>query len=343
MAMTRLAARSGRSWSASVRLGPASSRLRLAFVLLIVGLTISIIAGALVAGGQPSRPGPDEVLAERAVVEPFIGLPPQGATPSSLEVSEPVLSFYGGTTRGPRTSMSVYADGRVISQQDADRSYGANSSTTGYIEQRLTSLGVELLRSEAISTGLFDRDRVLNLAAIGPCLNFVEVHNGDRPVSVRYARGSCNGVPARPATSDQATALYELDARLGDPSSWLPALAWVDQRIGAYVPSRFAVCTQFDAVSLPKPAQDLLRSKGRIGHPVAESGKWIDPPADLECSVVDTEEARFLAQTFDEAGYVRDDTWALEYRVTDPRLGVQRSIVFEPIFPDGGWGCSACG
>jgi hypothetical protein len=72
--------------------------------------------------------------------------------------------------------MFVYADGRLIRQQEADRPYGANASSTGYLEQRLMPEGVEPLRSEAISTGLFERNRLLVA--------------GKRGLALRCARGA---------------------------------------------------------------------------------------------------------------------------------------------------------
>ena len=53
----------------------------------------------------------------------------------------------------------------------------------------------------------------------------IEVRKGDRLVPLRWA-------------SD----LKRLEARLTDPESWLPASAWKQRKIRAYVPSRFEVC-----------------------------------------------------------------------------------------------------
>ena len=64
-----------------------------------------------------------------------------------------VPSFIGmSTTLELRmTSVFVYADGRVIWVRQGGAPAGANKSTSGFLEQRLTPEGVELLRSKVIS------------------------------------------------------------------------------------------------------------------------------------------------------------------------------------------------
>jgi hypothetical protein len=76
----------------------------------------------------------------------LIGLPPEGATPSAPERGELVDSYfiaigdyrYAGVAR-------LYADGRLIWRQYfTDQVW---SSSTGWVEQRLTAEGVELVRT----------------------------------------------------------------------------------------------------------------------------------------------------------------------------------------------------
>ena len=76
----------------------------------------------------------------------LIGLPPEGATPSAPERGELVDSYfiaiggyrYAGVAR-------LYADGRLIWRQHfPDQEW---SSSTGWVEQRLTPQGVELVRT----------------------------------------------------------------------------------------------------------------------------------------------------------------------------------------------------
>ena len=90
----------------------------------------------------------------------FIGLPPEGATPSSPESGELVVYLDKHHYR-----VWVYADGRMIWQRDSHGHLGgrvpggANEVTSGYLEQRLTREGVELVRSAVV--GLVDPSRSL--------------------------------------------------------------------------------------------------------------------------------------------------------------------------------------
>jgi len=62
---------------------------------------------------------------------------------------------------------------------------GASKSTTSFLEQRLTPEGVQRLRSEAVSTGLFDHD----LALIdGSDFNYgtITVREGEQLVQVDW-------------------------------------------------------------------------------------------------------------------------------------------------------------
>ncbi|MGO8056018.1 hypothetical protein, partial [Rhizobium leguminosarum] len=81
----------------------------------------------------------------------------------------------------------------------------------GFLEQRLTPDGVELLRSEIVSAGLEHFP-----PAPGPWIhNVIQVRIGDRLV------GYHANFPER------------LLERLADPASWLPASAWEDRQIRA--------------------------------------------------------------------------------------------------------------
>ena len=284
----------------------------------VVGIALFVVPVALIAvlssrdrTQTPAGPGPTVSPASTRVG--FIGLPPEGATPSTPESGELVFSLWGSTDTIPRSRVWVYADGRLIWWREADLPYGANARSTGFLEQRLTSEGVELLRSEIISSGRFGRD--LDLA--------------DRRI-IDAQRDSHLGL---------------LVARLLDPASWLPASAWRDQEIRAYVPTAFAIC--FDAGPepigvgrlldlLPRPAADLLRTK----HRTIEFG--------VHCYEVTTEEARALADVFDEAGYRDTDPnpalYVLAYSVSAPDpINDEIPFSFQPVLPHGKVTCTPCG
>lgn len=284
----------------------------------VVGIALFVVPVALIAvlssrdrTQTPAGPGPTVSPASTRVG--FIGLPPEGATPSTPESGELVFSLWGSTDTIPRSRVWVYADGRLIWWREADLPFGANARSTGFLEQRLTSEGVELLRSEIISSGRFGRD--LDLA--------------DRRI-----------IDAQPDSQ-----LGLLVARLLDPGSWLPASAWQDQEIRAYAPTAFALC--FDAGPdqigagrlldlLPRPAADLLRTK----HGTIEFG--------VHCYEVTTEEARALADVFDEAGYRDTDPnpalYVLAYSVSAPDpINDEILFSFQPVLPHGKVTCTPCG
>jgi hypothetical protein len=142
--------------------------------------------------------------------------------------------------------------------------------------------------------------------------------------------------PMTVPTAEQASALERLDARLED-LAWLPTSAWEDPEMGAFVPSRYAVCLEteqevgIDAVlaSLPQPAEDLLRTRDRTADHFNGLFWW--------CSAVTTEEARGLAQIAEDtpsAQLVSSNVFGLVYAfgrrdpsTTDVRLS------FGPMLP----------
>lgn len=191
----------------------------------VVGIAVFVAAIVIVATGgridrslTPAGTGPTEAPDDGHPIG-LIGLPPESATPSSPSTGELVLGFMFGHTMGDpgRFNVDVYADGRLIWQRLGD-------PPTGLIEQHLTPDGVELLRSEALSTGLFDHDLHL-ISAYGLYFGEVKVLSGDRLVRVTWGDIGPNDVAETTATSEQVNALKQLDARLEDLSSWLPASA----------------------------------------------------------------------------------------------------------------------
>jgi hypothetical protein len=269
----------------------------------------------------------------------FIGLPPEGATPSIPERGELVLRL-DGSTGGPGSMIWVYADGRLIWSRQAYVPEDGNEPSTGLLEQRLTPEGVEFLRSQIIWTGLFEHDLAIARRRDEPGLS-IQVRNGDRFVSVDWAwwvNFYIRGAPF--ATPEQADALEQLDALLTDPASW-PASAWEDRQIKDYVPSRYSVC--FRGIPepiepsriltlLPGSARDLLRAGIRTQQEAM--------PANGDCYGVTTEDARALAEIFDDAGIGRyeppaRESW-LRYDLEDPGPpGNQVWITFGPVLPHG--------
>ena len=217
-----------------------------------------------VPGGSetgPTETGPSVVPDPDA--EGIDGLPPEGATPSTPESGELVVELSSGTIPGgSHDRVWVYADGRVIS-----RVYDYTLEPySGLVEQRLTTEGVEFLRSNVLNTGLFEHD--LDLASGDPqCCLEIRVRDGDRLVRVTLGpRYALSDHQAPIATPEQALNLHSLEGLLTFPSTW-PASVWTDQQVTPYVPSSYSFCSRYAEPSqilalLPERARDLLLSAG---------------------------------------------------------------------------------
>jgi len=272
----------------------------------------------------------------------FVGVPPEGATPSAPESGELVISYLGHGPSGiayvdrHADLVRVYADGRLIWFRRGELPRGANQLFTGLLEQRLTSDGVELMRSAIVSTGLVGG----GYSESAPSYTPIQVRHGDRLVPLTWPSGR---------VVKWATDLGPLVARLTDPESWLPASAWEDREIRAYVPSKYAVCLEAGPpwqpidpshilTLLPAQVEDLLRARGFDRY-----AKW--PYTGFACSKVTTEEARALADALEDAGLERvDRAYRLAYRSeATGSIGESALIWFEPYLPDGEWICRACG
>jgi hypothetical protein len=316
-------ARTGRQRLERFRFVPSRHR-RLVVVLAAVALATAVTA----AGWAIVR----EVVLHKS----FVGLPPVGATQSAPESGELVIQYWVDTD-GPKGTGEarawVYADGRLITLR------------RGFLEQRLTPDGVELLRSEIVSAGLEHYP-----PAPGPFIhNVIQVRIGDRLV------GYHANFPER------------LLERLADPASWLPASAWEDRQIRAYVAPRYSVKYHARPKTLersrilsllPAPAEDMLRAKdavpefGQLGSPA------FPPllPITTYSSNLTTEEARALAKALDDAGVKRHGrlgelAYSFEIPGTSvdpprPEKGPVRNevfIFFWPYLPNGESICTECG
>jgi hypothetical protein len=245
--------------------------------------------------------------------------------------------MFGHTFGDPgRFGMNVYADGRVIWERLV-------VPPTGLIEQRLTPAGVDLVVAEMLSTGLFARDLDL-LSAHGLTFGDVRVRNGDGFVRVTWGDIIDNGAQPSVPTEGQANALKQLDARLEDLTSWLPADAWADPELRPYVPSRYRVCYEaepgvgLDRVlsSLPEGIEHRLRPLERTHERIDRYGPY-GTGFEIWCSTVTTEQARELGRLLEDAGVRLIDGGSApvyqtsERATSEPRVGIS----FSPVLPDG--------
>lgn len=282
------------------------------------------------------------LLAETGI----IGLAPVGATPSVPEKGELVLEFIFGRTGGDpgRFSVTVYADGRMISERVGDYSRtDEHRESTGLLERRLTPEGVELVKAAVISTGLVDRDLHLygaNYRGNGLYDGLIDFRDGDRRVHVTWgnAGGPRVDVSQEAETPEQAIALKELDKWLEDPVSWLPASAWERAEPTPFVPWGYSVCyggaQGVEGLSqvmdlLPARAPELLRSRDRRRNTRS-------PGFVYWCSDFTNKEARVLSRIFDDAGLRgHEDVFGLAYGAYGREPGAGEFLLtFTPLFPD---------
>jgi hypothetical protein len=323
---TVLAPKSRRRWLERSR-AVSGRRRRLVVVLAAVALATTVTT----AGWA--------IVREVVLRESSVGLPVE-ATPSAPESGELVIQYRDLDHAGSGWGW-VYADGRLITLRHSDLPEAATRWSSGLLEQRLTPEGVELLRSEIISTGLFEHHQPADSRFAGH--NVIQLRIGGRLVQVqgKFSANS-NEFPRR------------LRERLADPASWLPASAWANRRPRAYVASRYAILYGglFQTIErsrilslLPAPAEDLLRDQEAAprlrGY---DGGGFTRTSLTYYVSDLTTEEARALAQALDDAGLNRgglDYDFEIPGTSVDPpppMKGPVRNKVFigfSPYFPHG--------
>jgi hypothetical protein len=297
----------------------------------------------------------------------FIGLPPVGATPSSSEPAELEIFFWVGGPNGKlgRSRAWVYDDGRLIwLREGADIPEAANPLSTGFLEQRLTSEGVERLRSEIAGAGDFGSPDELAPPGKPPCPEGVSPSEGncqpptpepapDAPITVPFHTPIDVAGLGTLVHVDHARDLTRLQARLSNPGSWLPASAWADQDTKAYVASKYSVCysgwppdepmEQSSVVALfPASTRNLLHGATSSEGPLFGSPGHFRPTRRY-CFDATIEEARDLVAALEAAGLNRKGAARLNFDITAGGREPEATIYFEPYLPHGETTCSACG
>jgi hypothetical protein len=325
-------------------------------------------SGAVSAGPVPGLPeGNGQSSASSGDDRGAVNLPPAGASPSTPEEGEllAILDARPGTGFPARFvpvhQVWVYSDGRVVWRRE-----GGPNGETGFNEQRLTREGVELLRSELLSTGLFARDGYY-VSEQGLSWGEIKVRNGDRLVSVVWCcpaslpSSSLTRQPDLDPTPRQARALIRLSEGLAELTSWLPQSAWDEQEATAHVASRYAICYRQQGFepgetvgllgtdlslepsrilgALPAEAQELLRVKDETYVVASSPLRAKDSAEHAACTEVTIEDARVLEAILNGAGLERAPYPALAAtysgRASSP-IG-RFFISFEPILPHGQW------
>ena len=297
-------------------------------------------AGAFGAGGAGRDAGDPTVLREG-----FVGLPPEGAAPSSPTTGDLVLQVMTRTK-----PVWVYQDGRMISFQRGAALIpeAANDEFSGFLEQHLTPEGVEMLRSYLVDNAMTitpsSPDR--HPGATGP---LVRVGDQISTVSVH----GCGWVVGCP--------------RISFPETWLPASAWTDRQYRAYVPSGFEICyggsvvpdglSPGDLAALPpdvyvQPARvELVRAAlpaeaSALLSPVGSQ----DGSSENGCAVVGTADARIIDRAMKAAGvrpHEGSELHLIHYTFGIPPAAGQTAAIeahlgFQPVLPHGATACTDC-
>ena len=294
-------------------------------VTATVGVALVVALAVAAAGSASTKP------------THFAGFPPKGVKASTPTTGRLLIRFYRAGREGPpvrglrlraNTTWNVYADGRIIWQRwssSGDATVvpdGARRLDTGYVQQRLTPRGVQVVLSKILATGLFEQDLLLDVGS-DYALAF-QVRRGVRMVTV--IGGSPD--PADPRefaqpTPAQMRALAWIEKLAADPARSLPTSAWANRQIRAFVPARYAVGfdrSYPDISKLPSPAgKALSRYK-----PLKRHG----------CQVMTTGKARALLDAFVEAGLSPSENFAFEIAFGLPGPRGPSDFHMGPALPD---------
>jgi hypothetical protein len=206
----------------------------------------------------------------------------------------------------------VFDDGRLIWMRYADLPEGANPKFTGYLEQRLGIEGVELLRSEVQASGLLREGEQ-------------QCDPGEYHVTFFEGAGGSFTAPDS-----------DLVARLTDPASWLPAVAWQDREVRAFVPSRYSVLLAFDprgdfvdfVAHLPPAASQVMLGTHWGGAQLGNGNLEFNPGS------FTTGEAHELVAALDDGNLEQDELtnkYILEYEL--PYRDSLATIEIAPLLP----------
>ena len=196
-----------------------------------------------------------------------------------------------------RTTWNVYSDGRVIWQKwtsSGDATVvpaGARRLDTGYVQQRLTLEGVQLLLSKILATGLFEHNLMLASARTtrGSSTGFGEVIDWSRSWSP-FTRPIVESTLHQPNAGRDGGARVDRAIR-GRSGHMASGESVGEPPVRAFVPARYVVAfdrSYPDISKLPSPAGKVLVQY----KPLRRDG----------CQVLTTGQARALLQAFVKAG-----------------------------------------
>jgi hypothetical protein len=285
--------------------------------------TISALLTAAFGSGSAVAEGNVKNLAAPANPTHFAGVPAQGTHASTPTTGKLLFSF--SVSHSSYLTWNVYADGRVIWQEWSSSGdaivipRGASMIDTGYVQQRLTPRGVQLLRTKILSTGLFGHSVKLRTAAHHGAI-WGRVRRGDHMVTFAGNPTASWNKHNPLETPAQARGLAQIRALLADSTAWsLPTTAWADREVRAFVPSLYFFAFDRSAPDLTKLPSPLLPYRKLLGH---------------DCQNVTTGELRTILQAFREAGIqpVQNQAVGIGFTLKGFR-GLPSNPHFSPVLP----------
>jgi hypothetical protein len=226
---------------------------------------VAVLCTACTSGGAVDEGNVSDRVPPAQYPTRFAAVPPVGSR--LAPAGEMVINFRRvNVITGIDSQWTVYADGRMVWQRWSDAGLatvvpsGAERLETGYIQQRLTRRGVELLRSRMLATGLFQHELRItwNRGDVD-----IQVRRGDQLRELAAYPESYEIHNAPKATPAQYRAVIKLQALIAGLRSWLPSSGWADPKIRPFVPSHYFVEVDLgppEFSKLPSPAREMLFS-----------------------------------------------------------------------------------
>ena len=214
--------------------------------------------------------------------------------PPTLEPSQPVdgkllISFYADGL-----DLNVYADGRVLSLNQecgalicTPPAGLASEPNTGWVEQRLTSEGVHLLRSRLLATGVLEHEIWVtsNNTSLTRSVG-VSLWTGGHAISSAAFHSRS---PDRAPTPAEERSLRSAQDLFMDLDASLPEAAWAEQRLRAFIPATYTVSFERGPRALAS----------RLPHPILDQLSDANP----DCTVLALPEAFSLFDAMTSANY----------------------------------------
>jgi hypothetical protein len=279
----------------------------------------------------PPPPAPTTVASN--TVTPPVTTPGDGSTDAPLipegASSTPDAGELVASVPSTRGTYYLYADGRLISP---------SATQPGWVEQRLTAVGVERVRSEFLNTGLFNPGQpAIAVHSAGQVMGCLCVRDGGRLL----ARSGQRHADVQDAAERLSTYLEQLN-------SSLPTTEWADQEIKPYVASRISACLTMVIGGVMEPADLTMLLPlfpARVAELLGGRETTANPDGgDASCFEMTRDEARALADEFlAPSGGGLHEYWGIVIRINAEFTAMQPGATagnvaffsFRPLLPHG--------